>query len=99
MMANLMHQHMGDNLPERVFVLRPVVEDRAAVEEHHLRERGWVHDALPREIDAVIKAEKVEGRLDVHRVENFVGGKVIHTDHYILAEIAEAARQSCEGPI
>ena len=31
--------------------------------------------------------------------ENLVGGKVFHTDHYILAEIAEAARQSREGPI
>ena len=68
MMADLMHQDMGDDLPKRVLVLGPIVEDRAAVEEHHLWERGRVHDALPGEIDAVIKTEQIEGRLDVHRV-------------------------------
>ena len=31
--------------------------------------------------------------------EHLVGGKVVHSDHHILAEIAEAARQPREGGI
>ena len=84
---------------ERLLVLGPIVEDRPAIEEHHLRHGGHVHDALPREIDAVIEAEQVEGRLDVERVEHLVGGKVLHADDDIPAEIAEAARQALEGRV
>src|SRR5262245_24636623 len=34
--ADLVHQHVGDDGAERLVVLGPVVEDRAAVEPHHV---------------------------------------------------------------
>src|SRR5437016_1837826 len=35
MVADLVHQHMGDDRAQRLVVLGPVVEDRPAVEPHH----------------------------------------------------------------
>src|SRR6516164_484874 len=36
MVADLVHQHVGDDRAQRLVVLGPVVEDRPAVEPHHV---------------------------------------------------------------
>src|SRR5260370_30001054 len=37
MVADLVHQHMGDDRPQRLLVLAPIIEDRPAVEPDHVR--------------------------------------------------------------
>src|SRR5262245_34912108 len=55
MMADLVDQHMGDEVAERLVAFRPVIEQRSAVEKYHIREARQVHDALLVEADAVIE--------------------------------------------
>ena len=99
MMSDLVDQHMRDDGAERLLVLGPIIEDWTAVEKYHVRQRGDVADALPREIDARIEAEQVEGRLDPHLVEDLVGGKVLDTDQEIAGKGTEAAWQTPVGGI
>ena len=60
MMADLVHQDVGDDVIERLVVLRPVVEDRTAIEEHHVGGQRRVADALAVERDTLIEAEEIK---------------------------------------
>ena len=57
MMADLVHQYMGDDSTERFLVLDPIVEDRAAIKKYHVGQRADVGPALAGKIDARIEAE------------------------------------------
>src|SRR5680860_1719217 len=73
MVADLMHQHMGNNVPQGLVVLCPIVEDGAAIEKDHLGHRRWVEHALPGEIDAVIEAEPVSyTHLRAHETDSYL---------------------------
>src|SRR6185295_16486337 len=72
MMPDLVHQHMGDDRAERIVVLGPVIEDRAAVEpDHvwHLHRRAFRAERQP---DAMKQPEDVELAAQPHPVEHLV---------------------------
>jgi len=93
MMADFMHENMGDDGAERLVVFRPKVEDWAAVEPHHVwklsghRGRRGLGAAA-----AAKQAQQVEFASAIHLVERFVVGKILDADHNAVAEAAEVFR-------
>ena len=59
-MADFVHQHMRDEGSEALLVLRPVIEDRPAVEPDHVGQARNVADTLMRQADALEQAEQVK---------------------------------------
>src|SRR5262245_60684598 len=90
MVADLVHQDMGDYGAERFLVLGPIIENRPPVEEHHVGHRGDVGHALARKIDPGIEPEQIERRFDAERMEHVVGGKFLDADEHFGRERAEA---------
>ena len=77
MVADLVDQHMGDDVAQRLLVLGPVVEDGAAVERDAVRPLAGLRvpalgDAAPLE-----QAEQIEGRLQRQVVISSVGKSAI----------------------
>ena len=100
MMADFMHENMGDDGAKRFFVLRPEVEDRAAVEPHHVWKLPGRRGRLGLGAAAAAKqAQQVEFAGTVHLVERFIVGKILDADHNAVAEAAEVFRQGGERPI
>ena len=60
MVADLVHQHVGDDGAERLVVLGPVVEDRPAIEPDHVRHLHRRAFGAERQADALEQAEQVE---------------------------------------
>ena len=60
MMPDLVHQHMRDDGAERLVVLGPIVEDRAAVEPDHVGHLGGRALGAKRQSDPLEQAENVE---------------------------------------
>src|SRR5262245_23627755 len=90
MVADLVHQDMGDYGAERFLGLGPIIENRPPVEEHHVGHRGDVGHALARKIDPGIEPEQIERRFDAERIEHVVGGKFLDADEHFGRERAEA---------
>ncbi len=99
MMTDLMDENMGHDLAEGVVMLAPIVEDRAAVEKHHVRQHGGIHHAFSREIDAVVKAEQVERRGDAETVEHLVGREILDANDEVAGELAKRVRQPPVGGV
>src|SRR5208283_225682 len=92
MMADFMHEDMGDDGAERLLVLRPEVEDRAAVEPDHVGKLSGPRLGLGAAA-AAKQAQNVEFALAVHFIERFIVGKILDPNHNALAEAAEFLRQ------
>jgi len=99
MMANLVDQHVPDDVSQRLVVFGPVIEDRPAVEPDHVGQPRDISMALMRQADAVEKPEQVEFAFRAHLVEDFVGRKIIDPYDHSLAEIAEVPRQAGEDVV
>ena len=72
MMADFMNQHMAHDMTERLFMFRPIIENRPAIEENHggmVRCRGAFAAG---EIGALEQAQYVEGRVEFHVVGHVV---------------------------
>src|ERR1700730_4060603 len=98
MMADFVHQNMGDDGAERLFVLSPEVEDRAAVEQYHVWKLSGHRGRLGLGAPAAAKQpQQVEFARTVHLVERFIIGKILDADHYAVAEAAKVFRQGGES--
>jgi len=75
MVADLVDQHMADDMLQVLAGLAPIFEDRPAVEEGHVHLLGDVADALAREIDAPIEARQIERRFQMRLAAGPVIGK------------------------
>src|SRR5712691_4333652 len=96
MMADLVHQHVGDERAQGLVVFGPVVEHRAAIEKDHvghLHRRAFVAE---RQADAVEQAEQVELALRLHLLEHLVAGEIVDPDDEVLAQRAEPRGQPAE---
>lgn len=90
MMADFMHENMGDDGAKRLVVFRPKIEDRAAVEPHHIGELpGHESCAGLRTATAAKQAQKIEFALAVHRIERFIVSKILDADHDAIAKLAK----------
>jgi len=97
MVADLVHQDVGDDGTKRLVVLGPVVQDRSPLEPHHvghLRRRAF---RAERQADALEQPEQVKLGLGAELVEHLVGREILDPDHQALAQRAELFGQSLKG--
>src|SRR6185312_6041410 len=99
MVADLVDQHVADNRVERLVVLAPVIEDRAAVEEHHVGLDPRVDDAFARQRDPTVKAEQVERAFQLHLGLGFLVGKVLDADHQRPELLSHRRGYRCQRPL
>src|SRR5215208_4785961 len=98
MMADLVHQDVGDERAKRLLVLGPVVDDRPAVEPDHVGELSrYERGPALSQPDAAEKSEKVEGAVVAHLAQGLVVREILHPHHHALAETAEAGGESPES--
>src|SRR5580704_5731705 len=76
MMADLVNEHMLDDIAQRVLVLGPVIEDRPAVEPDHVRHLPGGAFRAERQADPLEQAEQVELALRLHLVKHLVAWKI-----------------------
>src|SRR5690606_29668067 len=93
MVADLMDEHMGDDISQRLLVLGPVVENGAAVERYAVgpfarRRVPPFGDAAP-----LKQAQQVEGRLERKIVHDLVSGKFRNLDDDLAGQPAKFLRQ------
>src|ERR1700731_1998746 len=98
MMADFMHENMGNDGAERLFVFRPEVEDRAAVEPHHVWKLSGHRGRLGLGAAAAAKQpQQLEFARAVHLVERFIVGKILDADDNAVATAAKVFRQGGES--
>src|ERR1700754_1631159 len=97
MVADLVDQHVADDVAKRLFVLGPIAQDRTAVQPDHVGQAGDVAVALLRQTDALKQAKQVELALRLQLVEDFVSREIVDADDDPLAELAESVRQALEN--
>src|SRR5262249_54519550 len=83
MMADLMHQHVRDEMPQRLLAFRPAVKQRAAVEEHHVGAARQVHHALLLKADTLVKPHQVERALELELTEHLLAAKILHPHTHV----------------
>jgi len=96
MMPDLVHQHMRDDLAERVVMLGPVIENRAAVEPDHVWHLNGCALGTERQADALEQAKQVELAVRLHLVEDVLARKIIYSDDHIGGEVTKPLRQMLE---
>src|ERR1051325_3565928 len=69
MMADFMYEHVRHNLSKRIFMLRPIIEDRPAVEPDHIWHEFRHGFGLKWQSDALKQAKQVEFRSEEHTSE------------------------------
>src|SRR5215470_15391575 len=97
MMTNLVDQHVGDKMPQRLAALGPAVEEGAAVKENHAGPVRYVHNALLVHTDALVKAHEVERAINPEFAQHLIAGKVLNTHHDVAAQRTELGWQSLPG--
>lgn len=96
MMADLVDQHMAYDPVQRLVMLGPIVEDRAAVEEDHGLDAVHAHAFLRSETGSVKEAKKIELRFQPHALNHVFAGKILHHKNDVGGQIAEFLRQPGE---
>ena len=96
-MSDLMNENMGHDRAQCFMMVGPIIEDRPAVQEHHVGKLSRPATALLRESHALEQAHEFERILDAESVENIVGRQVLDPDHHIRRERLEFIRQPVEG--
>src|SRR5690606_24268779 len=96
--ADLMDQHVGDDGPQRLLVLGPVVEDGAAIEPDLVGQlaRRLGHAEL-RAPQAAEEAQQIELGFDAKLVERLVIGELGDGAGNPLRQAPERLRQALEG--
>ena len=96
--ADFVDQDVGDQLFQGdIAALGPFVEDRAAVQEDPRGLRLGAEGGAIRQADAGVEAGQLEGVLDPHLVEDFLGGEVVDAEHHVAGQPAEPLGQGREG--
>jgi len=89
MMADLVDQHVADDVAQRFVVFGPVIEDRSPVEPDHVGQPRDISMALMRQADALEQSKQVEFAFGAHLVEDLVGWKIIDPYDHPRAQIAK----------
>ncbi len=97
MVADLVDEHVGDDVAERFLVLRPVIEDRAAVEGNAVRHLAGLDGEALADAAALEQAEQVEGRFERHVLEDVVAREFGDLDDEVARQRAELFRQVTIG--
>ena len=98
MVAELMDEHVGDHLPQSVLVLRPVIENGAAVEEDGVRQlprKGG--GTVLRQPDAGEQPHQFERVVDPQFVEHVVVGELSDVAPHLRRQLFEGIGQGIEG--
>ena len=86
MMADFVHQHMGDDRAEGILAVAPVVEQRPTIEPDHVGQfAGLLDRAALGEAPAAKQSEQVELALCAHLVERLIVRKVDDLNDQTLA--------------
>lgn len=96
-MADLMHQHMGDNGLKAVLAVHPFIKDRATIQKDQVGHRAAGFVALHADMAALVKAKNVPFTVELHRVDNAVVGKILDTQHDAGKMAAEQLGQALDG--
>ncbi len=96
MMADLMHQDMGHDSPERFMMPRPVIEDGPPVEMHHIGHRARCRTPALRQSHPLKQSQEIEFVVDAEIVENLRRRKLFDPDDHIFAQPAKVFRQAHE---
>src|ERR1700736_6119030 len=94
MMADLVNQHMADDMAQRLVMFGPIIQDGATIQPDHVGQACDVVIAAKRQAYADKQAEQVEFACRVHLVEDLIGGKIVDADDHALAQVAKALRQA-----
>src|SRR5580698_11465174 len=93
MMPDLVDQYVPNDLPQRLIMLGPVVQDRPPVEPDQIGQPGDVTGALMRQAGAVKQAQQIEFAFRAHFIEYFVRREILYPEDDAFAQIAESFRQ------
>src|SRR5271166_1852449 len=96
MVADLVDQHVADDVAQRLLMLGPIIQDRAAVEPDHVGHAGDIARALERQPDPLEQAEHVEFALALHLVQHLVGREIVDADDHAFAQVAKPFGQALE---
>ena len=99
-MADFVDEHMGDDLAQGLLMLDPIIEDRPAIEEHHVGHLpGDLRLAAMHKADALEETHDVEFALGAKRAQNVFGREIFDADDEIVAEPPEFFREPTPGGI
>src|SRR5690606_29996100 len=93
MMADLVHEHVSDDVPKGFIIFGPVIENGAAVQEDHVGLGCRVAEAFPIEAYSRVKAHKIEWALDAELLQHLFGREVLHANYEISTHVTEMLRQ------
>src|ERR1700722_18954483 len=97
MVADLVNQHMENDMAEGFVMFGPVIQDRSAVEPDHVGQPRNVLMAAERQADPLEQAEQVEFAGRAHLVEYLIGRKIVDADDHAIAQLAKVLRQALEN--
>ncbi len=93
MVANLVHQNVGDDVAEGFLVLGPIIQDRPPVQPDHVGHQLWRRGLLEWQPDPLEQAQEVEFAVEVHGFQDLLGGEVLDPENQVLAKPPEVLRQ------
>src|SRR5690606_31090963 len=97
-MADLMDQHMGDDLGQTdIAALAPLIQNGAAIEEDARRLRRRAHAVPLADMNAGIEAGQLERILDLKVAQDFFVGEVVDADDDVPGRLTEQVGQGGEG--
>eukprot|EP00752_Nemacystus_decipiens_P015275 g13608.t1 len=76
--------------------LAPIVQDRPAIEEDHVRLAGRVGDRLPRHVDALIEPHQPERAVDLQIVQHVVRRELVDPKEDVAEMAGEVLRQALQ---
>ena len=78
MMADFMNQHMTDDMPERLVIFGPIIQNWSAIEPDHVGHRRDFIAAAKRQPDALKQSKQIEFAFGFHGSQNFLRWKVLN---------------------
>ena len=91
-MADLVNKNVAYHVMQIFAGFTPVIEDGAAIEEHHIGHcAAAVAPALPYR-QALIKAQNIEGCFQFHFVAYGIIGKFLDQQHHTFGELLQGFR-------
>src|SRR5258708_19769702 len=96
MMADLVNQHVADDMAQGLVMLGPIIQDRAAIEPDQVGQPRDIVIAAERQADALEQAEQIEFALRIHLVEHLVGRKIVNADDHAPASVPKTLPPSPE---
>jgi len=94
-MSDLVHEHMRNEMTERLFMLGPVVQDRPTIKINVIgQSSGFGNGAILRKSDAGEEPEQIERAFRIHFLEHIFVRKIRDLNNDAFAKQSELFRQS-----